>query len=74
MKIVENYGWNDSWKAKWADQSNNEKLQACIAGRILLEHKHMYRVVTDEGEWLASLSGSFKHLAQDRRDFPAVGD
>lgn len=74
MKIVENYGWNDSWNTKWIDQSDNEKLQASIAGRILLEHKHMYRVVTAEGEWLASLSGSFKHTAHDRRDFPAVGD
>ena len=53
---------------------SNEKLQACVIGRMLLEHKHMYRVVTDEGEWLASLSGSFKHQAHERRDYPAVGD
>nr|WP_272508380.1 ribosome small subunit-dependent GTPase A [Paenisporosarcina quisquiliarum] len=74
LKTIKNYGWNDAWDVKWADQSTNEKLQACVIGRVLLEHKHMYRVVTDEGEWLASLSGSFKHQAQERRDYPAVGD
>ncbi|WP_019414760.1 ribosome small subunit-dependent GTPase A [Paenisporosarcina sp. TG20] len=74
MKIIENYGWNKSWETKWMIQSLNEKLQESVAGRVLLEHKHMYRVVTNDGEWLSSLSGSFKHQAQDRRDFPAVGD
>ncbi|MGE6489082.1 ribosome small subunit-dependent GTPase A [Paenisporosarcina sp. NPDC076898] len=74
MKTIKKFGWNDTWETKWTDQSSNEKLQACVIGRVLLEHKHMYRVVTDEGEWLASLSGSFKHQAQERRDYPAVGD
>jgi len=74
LKKIENYGWNESWESKWKDQSTNEKLQASVVGRVLLEHKHMYRVVTNDGEWLASLSGSFKHQAHERRDYPAVGD
>lgn len=74
LKTIKNYGWNESLETKWQDQSSNEKLQACVIGRVLLEHKHMYRVVTDEGEWLASLSGSFQHQAHERRDYPAVGD
>ncbi|WP_345798861.1 ribosome small subunit-dependent GTPase A [Bacillus sp. Cr_A10] len=44
-----------------------------IAGRVLLEHKNLYRVVTNEGEWLCSLSGKFK-FDHDREAFPAVGD
>ncbi|MFF2754632.1 ribosome small subunit-dependent GTPase A [Psychrobacillus sp. NPDC058041] len=44
-----------------------------IAGRILLEHKHLYRVITNEGEWLCSLSGKFK-FDHGREEFPAVGD
>lgn len=74
MKTIENYGWNESSNTKWTDQSTNEKLHASISGRVLLEHKHMYRVVTNDGEWLASLSGSLKHQAHERRDYPAVGD
>ncbi|WP_391123393.1 ribosome small subunit-dependent GTPase A [Psychrobacillus sp. L3] len=44
-----------------------------IAGRVLLEHKHLYRVITNEGEWLCSLSGKFK-FDHEREAFPAVGD
>ncbi|QFG01266.1 ribosome small subunit-dependent GTPase A [Psychrobacillus glaciei] len=44
-----------------------------IVGRVLLEHKHLYRVITNEGEWLCSLSGKFK-FDHDREAFPAVGD
>lgn len=44
-----------------------------IAGRVLLEHKNLYRVITNEGEWLCSLSGKFK-FDHNREAFPAVGD
>ncbi|WP_391210003.1 ribosome small subunit-dependent GTPase A [Psychrobacillus sp. L4] len=44
-----------------------------IVGRVLLEHKHLYRVITNDGEWLCSLSGKFK-FDHDREAFPAVGD
>lgn len=74
LKKINDYGWNESWETKWKDQSTNEKLQTCVYGRVLLEHKHMYRIVTNDGEWLASLSGSFQHQARERRDYPAVGD
>ena len=52
----------------------DEKVKNCVIGRVLLEHKHMYRVGTNEGEWLSVVSGAFKHSAFERRDFPAVGD
>lgn len=44
-----------------------------IAGRVLLEHKNLYRVMTNEGELLSSLSGKFK-FENNREAFPAVGD
>ncbi|MBQ0137821.1 MAG: ribosome small subunit-dependent GTPase A [Kurthia sp.] len=46
----------------------------CIAGRIILEHKHSYRVKTAQGEWLGTISGNFAFNAQLRKDYPAVGD
>ena len=45
-----------------------------IVGRITLEHKHSYRVLTEQGEWLASVSGNFAYRAFSRKDYPAVGD
>jgi ribosome biogenesis GTPase len=43
-------------------------------GRIALEHKHLYRVWTAEGEILADISGKMRFEAGGREDYPAVGD
>ncbi|MGE7022083.1 ribosome small subunit-dependent GTPase A [Solibacillus cecembensis] len=45
-----------------------------IPARVLLEHKHSYRVLTEQGEWLATVSGSYAYQAFSRVDYPAVGD
>ena len=45
-----------------------------LVGRIILEHKHSYRVLTEQGEFLASVSGNFAYHAFSRKDYPAVGD
>lgn len=74
MTLLNDFGWNENWISKWEESLSNEKLTNCIPGRVLLEHKHMYRVITESGEWLATCSGAFQHAATERRDFPAVGD
>lgn len=43
-------------------------------GRIALEHKHMYRVWMEDGEYLCTLSGRLAFDAMTREDLPAVGD
>ena len=40
----------------------------------MLEHKHSYRVLSEEGEWLATVSGHFAFETSNRLDYPAVGD
>lgn len=65
MNLIEQYGWNSNWEEKMIDSG--------IAGRVLLEHKNLYRVMTNEGELLSSLSGKFK-FEHGRESFPAVGD
>ncbi len=40
----------------------------------MLEHTHIYRVGTADGELLARVSGRLRHRAESRPDFPAVGD
>nr|WP_192598703.1 ribosome small subunit-dependent GTPase A [Sporosarcina limicola] len=49
-------------------------MKKCVPARVTLEHKRMYRVITEEGEWLSVCSGAFQYDAVERRDFPAVGD
>jgi ribosome biogenesis GTPase len=43
-------------------------------GRVSLEHNHVYRVLTEEGEVLAEAAGRIKHRATGRKELPAVGD
>ncbi|SEN33708.1 ribosome biogenesis GTPase [Paenisporosarcina quisquiliarum] len=65
MNLIEQYGWNNNWEEKMTGSG--------IAGRVLLEHKNLYRVMTNEGELLSSLSGKYK-FEHNREAFPAVGD
>ncbi len=50
------------------------KLANCVPARVTLEHKHSYRVLAEEGEWLATVAGHFAYTSQAREDYPAVGD
>jgi ribosome biogenesis GTPase len=45
-----------------------------VAGRVSLEHNHVYRVLTDAGERLAEAAGRMKHEAGGRDELPVVGD
>ena len=43
-------------------------------GRITLQEKELYQLVTDRGEKWAEVSGKFRYHADVASDFPAVGD
>ncbi|MEX2662227.1 MAG: ribosome small subunit-dependent GTPase A [Vicinamibacterales bacterium] len=64
------YGWNETFAAAFAEQAAEGR----IPGRVVLEHTHIYRVGTADGELLARVSGRLRHRATARPDFPAVGD
>ena len=49
-------------------------MKKCVPGRVTLEHKRMYRVITAEGEWLSFVLVLCNMTLLERRDFPAVGD
>ena len=42
--------------------------------RVSVQHKEKYKVIKEEGESLAELSGKFKYEAVGTESFPAVGD
>ncbi|MGI2329462.1 ribosome small subunit-dependent GTPase A [Planococcus sp. YIM B11945] len=65
MNTIEQFGWNEQWQEKVTTSG--------IPGRVTLEHKHLYRVITNKGEWLSSLSGKYKHQ-YSTAEFPSVGD
>ncbi|WP_168157280.1 ribosome small subunit-dependent GTPase A [Sporosarcina ureilytica] len=73
MKL-DDYGWNLLHKDNFSTIIEERGLAKCVPGRVILEHKRMYRVITEFGEWLSVCSGSMEYEATERRDFPAVGD
>ncbi len=74
MTNLQTYGWNTIYEEDWKVRNTEPKLLNCVPGRITLEHKRMYRVITETGEWLSVCSGALQHEAVDRKDFPAIGD
>ena len=64
------YGWTPRLEEAFAEHRG----RGMVAGRISLEHTHIYRVVTAGGEVLARVAGRLRHAATGRADFPAVGD
>lgn len=45
-----------------------------VPARIISEHKSMYRIQNEKGEFLAEISGKLRFTAVNRDDFPTVGD
>jgi len=63
-------GWNDDWARAFAEGTG----PGVVPGRVVLEHNHVYRVTTADGERLAEAAGRVKHRAAGRRELPVVGD
>lgn len=74
MTKLHDYGWNLLHEENFTSIIKERKSPQYVPGRITLEHKRMYRVTTELGEWLSVCSGSMEYEATERRDFPAVGD
>ena len=70
MPALDQYGWNARFAAAFAEHAAPGRVPA----RVVLEHTHIYRVITEAGETLARVSGRLRHRAQARPDFPVVGD
>ena len=68
--LLTRLGWNDRLDEALAAHGAGR----LVPGRVVLEHTHIYRVMTEAGESLARVSGRLRHQASNRADFPAVGD
>lgn len=66
----EELGYNDTFAAFRREQN----LSNFEVGRIISEHKERYIVITEKGEFEAEITGKMRFTANDRSDFPAVGD
>ncbi|MFQ4134909.1 ribosome small subunit-dependent GTPase A [Nodosilinea sp. PGN35] len=70
MNVTELGGWSttcDRAFAPWAEAGFE-------AGRVALEHRGAYQLLTPTGELSAGVTGQFCHQAEGEQAFPAVGD
>jgi len=63
------YGWNQH-----LDETPLDLEQGQTIGRVTSEYKGQYKLVTEQGDYLAEVTGKLRHQADEREDFPAVGD
>jgi ribosome biogenesis GTPase len=62
------------WNARRDEEFAPLAARGLLPARVSLEHTHIYRVLTADGERLARVVGRLRHHATVRSDYPAVGD
>lgn len=67
---LEDVGYND----KFRQLRIENHLSDFEIGRVIAEHKERYIVSTENGEYEAEITGNLRFSANNRLDFPAVGD
>ncbi|MGE3268432.1 MAG: ribosome small subunit-dependent GTPase A [Chloroflexota bacterium] len=68
--ILQAYGYDHVFAERFAPFA----AQGLLPARVVIEYQHIYRVVTADGELLATVAGRLRHRAAGRLDYPAVGD
>ena len=67
--MLKSFGWSDALQREFDSLGTSELIPA----RVVVHQRGLYRLASDTGELVASLSGRFMHDAPTE-DFPAVGD
>lgn len=62
------------WNKKYEDSFIEYRDKGYVPGRVFAEYKNFYKVMCEEGEMLAEISGKLLFGAEQQQDFPAVGD
>lgn len=67
---LEQLGWNSQFQESFSALTTQEYLPA----RVMYGQKQQYHVLAEQGEFIAEVSGKFRHQASANSDFPVVGD
>ena len=68
---LESLGWSDFFRQGFESKALEAGL---VPARISRNSKHVYHIFCAEGKFVARVSGSFRHRANESSDYPAVGD
>ncbi len=67
---LKHYGFNYFFEEHFREYSSN----GYIPGRVAIQNKNNYIVYSEHGELIAEVSGKMMFDAEDKEDYPAVGD
>ena len=67
--MIQSFGWSDALQQAFAPFA----AEGLIPGRVVVQQRGLFELVTDAGELSAQLSGRFAHEAGPG-EYPAVGD
>ena len=67
---LENLGWNKHFERYFEPF----RAKGWQAGRVCIQHRDLYRLMTRDDEVEGVVTGRFRHNAGSPADFPAVGD
>ena len=68
--ILDAYGWDPVFAKRFVPFAG----QGVLPARVVVQYQQIYRVVTEDGELLATVAGRLRHRAGRRVDYPGVGD
>jgi ribosome biogenesis GTPase len=67
---LEDFGWTKAFEEQFCIHAE----AGWSPARVATTYTHLYRLLTLEGERMASVSGRLRHEARGQQDFPATGD
>jgi ribosome biogenesis GTPase len=62
------------WNVYFAEQFEALKSEDTFAARVSVVEKESFKIISERGVQIASVSGNYRHTAITRSEFPAVGD
>ncbi|BAK81560.1 ribosome small subunit-dependent GTPase A [Candidatus Arthromitus sp. SFB-rat-Yit] len=65
---LKKYGFNSYF------EQESKMYEGFVLARVIEQHLNLYKIVCENGERLANVSGKFRYLAINVLDYPAVGD
>jgi ribosome biogenesis GTPase / thiamine phosphate phosphatase len=71
MYSLENLGWSDFFAWQFIEIETDPEI---APARVAEENHELYRLLSADGEFMAEVSGKFRHGIVGRAEFPAVGD
>src|SRR5215213_1242775 len=64
------YGWDPVFAERFAPFAE----QGLLPARVVVQYQQIYRIVSEDGELLATVAGRMRHRVEGRVDYPAVSD